>query len=193
MSNPHPLGYDLYHAFKAVADEPSCAHEEDSSYGAVNSLLNAHFPLQSGFMVVPRPVPIGCHDEEFVFTVEFDVRYKGKTVLVVLAKPGPSLRSPSVRKDADKRMRARFSDLYEACPVDRLHGIIFFGVRFAYYGIDRETGVWAPPRPMRRTDSRVDLEPNEGLWHEDILVDEDAEGILELFGTILRACRAEDW
>jgi hypothetical protein len=188
---PHPLGYYVFQAFKAAVNEPSSAYEEDHFFGAINSLLQQNFPLDTGFLVVPRPVPVGCN-EQFVFAMDFDVRYKGKTVLIVLIQPRISLPSASMRKDADTRMRSRFSNAYKDCPVEVLHGVIFFGTRFARYKIERDTGNWAPPRPMGRVDSKIDLQPAEELWRNDILEPGDAEVVLELFGAILRACRAVD-
>jgi len=185
----HPFYHDVHQAFLAATKRSS---EDVAFFGPLNALLSQHFPVGSGFIVVPRPVPIHCEDEQFVFTLEFDVQYHGKTVLVVLVKPAGTLQYSTCRRDADKQIRARFGNIYQECPVADLHGLVFFGSKVAYYKINRDSGVWQPPRPMRADPNKIDLHPPESWWADDILQDFEAERLLERFGLILRSCRETD-
>jgi hypothetical protein len=89
-------------------------------------------------------------------------------------------------------MRARFSNYYKECATDRLHGLIFFGTRFAHYHIEKDTGKWSPPLAAETGGSRINTEPPADRWLDDVLQELSAELLLELFGNILRSCRTTE-
>jgi hypothetical protein len=185
---PHPFGFDIAEEFRTAHNKPWTGIDEDVFYGPINALLHMNFSPANGFMVVPRPVPIDCHDEQFLFTLEFDVRHRGKPVLIVLVKPSRSLSLATCRRDADSQMRALFANRYKECSLDVLHGLVFFGTRVAFYKIERETGKWSPPRPSDRESGKVYLEPSEDIWANDVLDEPVAEHLKDVFGRIFREC-----
>jgi len=164
--------------------------DDGAAFACVNSLLTTHFPLESGFTVVPRPVPVHCVDDEFIFTLEFDVQYKGEPVLIALVKPEPSFQYSTSRMDADKQIRIRFGNRYKMCPSESLHGLVFFGSKVAHYTIHCESGNWSPPVPQRDPNV-VNEKPPKSLYR-DILGHDEAEWMLDVLGHVLRTSRESD-
>ena len=184
----HPIHFDVVKAFK---DGQQRKYDEQAFYGPVNLLLAWYFSLERGFVVAPRSVPIGCYDEKFESTIEFEVQREGKPVLVVLVKPALSLNTVTSRIDADAQLRIRFSDRHTECPLEVLHGLVFFGCNFAFYRIECKTHRWNPPVPTRNP-YHVAEEPALERYSHDVTAEASAENLVDCFDGILRACRALD-
>lgn len=183
----HPLAPEILTLFRE-ADLDGSGHEEQAFFGPVNALLTRYFPLDQGFVVSPRPVPIGCVDEAFDFTIEFDVCKSGHLCLIVLVKPKNTLRSIVSRETADKQMRARFRSIADREKLNpTIYGLIFFGAKVAYYTLDTVTLRWTPPTPGNPDPNKIHSEPDINLWNDSILNAVDAERIVALMRKIAGA------
>jgi hypothetical protein len=92
----------------------STSHDP-AKHGPYNQVMYTLFPVGSGFIVFPTPLPDPQNPSQFIFN--YEVRFRNRPVLVVALKEASNLQNISKRKDADMQIRTRLAVLAGEWPV----------------------------------------------------------------------------
>ncbi|KAJ3224074.1 hypothetical protein HK099_000286 [Clydaea vesicula] len=161
---------------------------EKQYYPAYNALLYTEFPISDDFFVAPQAHPLDTN-ESIDFVVEYLLYRDNKPIFFIEVKPHNRLRSASARGEADTQMRKRFLDLLDNCPLRSLYGMSVFGTNFCLYNVSKEFREVYPTEVPRNAKILTDIAPKE-WWNKDILNDNDAIILKNLFDEIKRECQA---
>lgn len=111
--------------------------------------------------------------------------WEGVPVFLLQIKTGSQLGVVSAREAADRQMRRRLTDLVDACPLPKFHGVSAIGTMFCFYLV--EDGHITPSKIVADNPFNTDTAPI-GRWDCDVLEDEGAARLKAVVHEIHQAC-----
>ncbi|KAI8576840.1 hypothetical protein K450DRAFT_166908, partial [Umbelopsis ramanniana AG] len=161
-------------------------NRENSYYAPYNRLLSIVFPPNSRYTVEPVIHPIGTR-KTIEYMVTMQLGHKIFPVLVVEIKSPDSLQSLSARREANEQIANRYASIGNQCPLEIFYAISAFGTMISIYTLDRSSGTIAPSYPPADHQRLNDNVP-EDAWNIDILEENGANTINEVFTDVQRMC-----
>ncbi|EJT97841.1 hypothetical protein DACRYDRAFT_111359 [Dacryopinax primogenitus] len=157
-------------------------------YALINVVLTHLFPSDSGFLVLPQPVPARDHREAtdsmifWIRMVASSPKREGRGYVIVVweAKPEWAYGSFSGEMEADNQMRTRLLDVSRTWDQEAplIIGISSFGPRFHVYTKFRGKHIQPPRRSNDAMYESEDVWP--GSHHQFIIHRESGHKALEL-------------
>lgn len=159
---------------------------EKEYYGPYNKLLYTEFP-ELEYTVSPQSYPLPESRDSIDFVVEYMVLKENKPVLIVEIKAESKFSLKSSRKEADRQIRTRLSDIGELFLTEKPKAISAFGTKICIYEYNRENEVISPEYIEEDNKIMKDVAP-KSRWNIDILNREDGYMLHNVFMEIKHEC-----
>ena len=165
---------------------PDGRHDESRFYGPYNLLLNHMFPIDEGYMIVPR-YKRREHSRSIDFEVIFIVSHHEHPIFFVGAKPSGHIDNILPRRSADEQMRKRFLDLLGRLEVPILYGVSALGSKVCYYTYDEGSRRVSPKVIKNEQKLVIDTAPAD-RWSLDIMTPDRGKKLREVLNHVKAVC-----